>query len=163
MADVEIKGLSELLAAMRQLPKEIEQKCLRASVAPGAQLIRNTAQEIVTRKTGLVAKAVRIGFNKKESTPGRVVYHVFVSMNVRAVGEMISGSRAATRRFRAAGNTGKMLTPYYWRFLEFGTSKMSAKPFMRPAFDVSSQQALSIITNKLADRIEKEAARLGKR
>jgi hypothetical protein len=34
---------------------------------------------------------------------------------------------------------------------------------MRPAFDVSSQQAVSIITNKLADRIEKEAAKLGRR
>ena len=53
--------------------------------------------------------------------------------------------------------------PFWWRFVEFGTAKMAAKPFMRPAFDVSSQQALSLITNKLAAEVEKEAAKLGRR
>lgn len=43
-----------------------------------------------------------------------------------------------------------------------GTVKMAPQPFMRPAFDVSSQQALSVITNKLDQGIQKEAAKLGK-
>jgi HK97 gp10 family phage protein len=64
---------------------------------------------------------------------------------------------------RAAGEKGKMRDAFYWRFLEFGTVKMAARPFMRPAFDVSSQQALSLITNKLAAEVEKEAANLGRR
>ena len=32
---------------------------------------------------------------------------------------------------------------YYWRFLEFGTSKMRAKPFLRPTFDRLGQAALA--------------------
>ena len=144
MADVEIKGLSELISAMRELPKALEAKVLRQAVGSGAILIRKTAQELVTRRTGLISKAIRIGFNKNESGPGKVVYHVFVSQKVK---DKLKG---------------KTVSAYYWRFLEFGTVKMAAKPFMRPAFDVSSRQALSVITNKLDSGIQKEAARLGK-
>lgn len=144
MAEVEIKGLSDLIAALRELPKAVEKKVLRQAVGAGAILIRKSAQDLVTRRTGLVSKAIRVGFNKKESTPGRVVYHVFVSRKVK---DKLKN---------------KTIDAFYWRFLEFGTIKMAAKPFMRPAFDSSSQEALSVITNKLDAGIKKEAAKLGK-
>ena len=143
MADVEIKGLRELLAAMKELPKAIEQKCLKVAVMTGANVIKRAAADLVVRRTGLVAKAVRIGFNKKESTPGKAVYHVFISSKVR-------GGK-------------KKWPPFYWRYLEFGTVKMAAKPFMRPAFDSTNREAAEVIKGKLAERIEIEAARLGKR
>ncbi len=31
---------------------------------------------------------------------------------------------------------------YFWRFIEFGTSKMDMRPFMRPAFESAKQAAL---------------------
>jgi HK97 gp10 family phage protein len=144
MADVEIKGLSDLLKNLRELPKTVEQKCLKIAVAAGAQVIRKSAQDLVVRKTGLVAKAIRIGFNRNESTPGRVVYHVFVSRKVK------DRIKKVTR------------DAFYWRFLEFGTVKMAAKPFMRPAFDATNREAAEVIKGKLAERIEIEAARIGK-
>jgi HK97 gp10 family phage protein len=49
---------------------------------------------------------------------------------------------------------------YYWRFVEFGTSKMSARPFMRPAFDGNKLEALNRIKEYLTARIDKEAAKL---
>lgn len=144
MADVEIKGLSELKAALKELPKAIEQKCLKVAVMTGANVIKRAAQDLVVRRTGLIAKAIRIGFNKKESTPGKAVYHVFVSMKVKDKLKKITRDA------------------FYWRFLEFGTVKMSAKPFMRPAFDATNREAAEVIKGKLAERIEIEAARLGK-
>lgn len=145
MADVEIKGLNELMQALKQLPKEVEKKCLRPAVAAGAVVIRKAAQDLVVRRTGLVAKAIRVGFNRKESTPGRAVYHVFVSQKVKD--KLKNVTRDA----------------FYWRFLEFGTVKMSAKPFMRPAFDSTNREAAEVIKGKLAERIEVEAQRLGRR
>jgi HK97 gp10 family phage protein len=97
---------------------------------------------LVIRRTGLVAKAIRIAFNRIESTQGKAVYHVFVSSRVR-------GGK-------------KNWPPYYWRYLEFGTVKMAAKPFMRPAFDSTSLEAASVIKGKLAERIEDEAKLLGR-
>ena len=46
--------------------------------------------------------------------------------------------------------------PYYWRFVEFGTSKMPAKPFLRPAFEQTKEQASSAIISTLREEILKE-------
>ena len=43
--------------------------------------------------------------------------------------------------------------PYYWRFVEFGTSKMPAKPFLRPAFTAKKEQASREIIMTLQDEI----------
>jgi len=43
---------------------------------------------------------------------------------------------------------------YYWRFVEFGTAKMAARPFMRPAFEAKKGDALEAIKGRLADRIK---------
>ena len=43
-------------------------------------------------------------------------------------------------------NQGKA---YYGQMLEFGTSKMSAKPFMAPAFNQSKMQINQAMANKL--------------
>lgn len=43
---------------------------------------------------------------------------------------------------------------FYARFLEFGTSKMSAKPFMRPAIDDNEDKVVEAIKTTLKDKIE---------
>ena len=150
--EVQIQGLSELLKNMRELPRAVEEKVLRAGVLAGAQLVKKAVVEmIVRRRTGLTAKAVRVAFNKKESTPGRKVYHVFVSQRVKMVYD------PRTDRYK-----GKSISAFYWHMIELGTVKKGADPFMRPGFDTSTHAATSAITNKLAAGVEKEAARLGK-
>ena len=51
---------------------------------------------------------------------------------------------------------------WYWRFIEFGTIKMAARPFLRPALEVKRQEAIDAITTRLASRIEAEAKKLAK-
>lgn len=34
--------------------------------------------------------------------------------------------------------------PFYWRFLELGTSKMAPVPFIRPAYDVKQEEAVQV-------------------
>lgn len=149
MADVEIKGLSELLAAMKRLPKDIDEKCLKISVMSGAAVIRRAAAELVVRgKTGLLAKSIKIGFTKRESGPGKKVYHVFIGTKNKL-----------PRKYKGQI---KMWPAFYAGFVEFGTSKMAAKPYLRPAFDAMAGDAAEQIKTMLAKRIEIEAAKLGK-
>lgn len=49
---------------------------------------------------------------------------------------------------------------FYGRFLEFGTSKMAARPFMRPAAENHAAQAVTVIATVLGQQIEIEAAKL---
>lgn len=52
---------------------------------------------------------------------------------------------------------------FYGRFIEFGTSKYPAKPFLRPAFDAKKEEALTIFKQKLADNIEKQRQKIAQR
>jgi len=45
---------------------------------------------------------------------------------------------------------------FYARFVEYGTSKMAAKPFMRPAFDTQKDKLVDLVGRMLAERLEKE-------
>ena len=47
--------------------------------------------------------------------------------------------------------------PFYWRFVEFGTSKMPAQPFLQPAFVSKKEQAAREIITTLRDDILREA------
>ena len=70
---------------------------------------------------------------------------------------------ANNRRLKRVGKTYQTRgLAYYWRFLEFGTSKLSAKPFLRPAFEAKKDAAVDAIKAKLAEAIEKTAAKLRK-
>lgn len=86
--------------------------------------------------------------NKKQTfTPGtlrRAVYQAFVE------GE--SGPGRAT--YRISWNKSHA---FYGRFVEFGTAKMAAKPFLRPAFDAAQPRAISAANAVLAAQLKKAA------
>lgn len=44
---------------------------------------------------------------------------------------------------------------FYAQFVEFGTAKMSARPFMRPAFDQNKERAVEVMKATLARGIER--------
>ena len=52
---------------------------------------------------------------------------------------------------------------WYWRFVEFGTRKMAARPFLRPALESRRRQAVDAIKQRLTQRIEIEARALNGR
>ena len=62
------------------------------------------------------------------------------------------------------GNQGKKgnrsQDAYYCRWVEFGTVKMSARPFMRPAFETQKEAAVQEIARVLAERIKQEVRTL---
>ena len=49
---------------------------------------------------------------------------------------------------------------FYARFVEFGTVKMAARPFMRPAFEAKKGEAVDAIKAYLERRIPEEVAKL---
>jgi len=45
---------------------------------------------------------------------------------------------------------------YYGRFLEFGTAKMSARPFLRPAYENKKEEVVTAFEEYAIKRIDKE-------
>ena len=48
---------------------------------------------------------------------------------------------------------------FYGRFIEYGTSKMAAKPFLRPAAENKTEEAVTAMRDSLAEAIRIEMAR----
>lgn len=79
---------------------------------------------------------------------------------------MIAGSRRATGKQRAAitvrtrGTLGRVLidpSAFYWRFQEYGTTRVPATPFVRPAREAEEVE-LDRRVKQLAARIERDWA-----
>jgi len=141
MADgvtMQIEGLSELMEKLRQLGPRLARNGLRAAVSAGAQVIRREVKARAPRDSGVLNRAIYIKQIREKSSPTQQTFYV--------------GARAGKRYQR------KNLDAYYWRFLEFGTVKMQARPFLRPAFESKKVEAAERIKEKLAERIEKLAA-----
>lgn len=93
--------------------------------------------------------------------PGRMAQRRPVRVALRAAGEVIregAAQRAAvdtglmrrsisvrqgvSRKLWESVHVGVTRRAFYWKFVEFGTSRMAAQPFMRPAFEGEQQAAL---------------------
>lgn len=153
MDNIYIEGLSELLRQMNLFPKSVADNYVRAAMVPAAQLIRNAAQNIAVRRTGLLASAIHIGFHPSESGPWEKVYHIFVSRKVK---KLYPKGKDTGRTDKYAG---KVIDPFYFHMIEKGTVKKGARPFLRPAFDSSVNKAVDIIADKLGKSIDEEIAR----
>jgi HK97 gp10 family phage protein len=140
-----ITGLSDLEKRLSEFSDRVGKNILRGAVSAGAAVIRNEARLKAPKDTGEMVRDIMIKRAKEIKGSGDVTYQVFVRTGKK--------SRLAGKKRNVARDS------FYWRFVEFGTSKMSAKPFMRPAFDTQKEKAVERIREYLAARIEKEATK----
>lgn len=137
MVDIEVFGLAELSKKLKEMPVKLSKNGLRAAVNAGAEVIRKDAVSRVPVDTGRLKKSI---YKKQIREKSNNVQQTF-----------FVGARNG-KKYRATNKDA-----YYWRFLEFGTSKLPAKPFLRPAFDTKKTQAVEAIAKKLKERIDKYA------
>jgi HK97 gp10 family phage protein len=145
-----IEGLKELQAAMRQLPRNIGRNVLRGAVNAGASLIRNEVRDNAPIYEGkpqaghAPAGALRRAVYQKQIREASSWFKQVFYVSVRS----------------GKSQQKKGLDAYYWRFVEFGTKKMAARPFLRPAFESKKYEAAEAIKQYLARRIPVEAEKL---
>ncbi len=71
---------------------------------------------------------------------------------------VLGGARDLTAHgeFKGGGKANPGGDTFYWRFLEFGTRKMKARPFMRPAMHEKKDEVLRDMIKYLQDELAKE-------
>ena len=141
---VRIEGLDELKRKLSEVPKAMRKRVLRNALAAGAREVRDVAKRnapVLTlgtslkapyRKPGTVKQAIRVRTSKADRRAGDV--GVFVNVRPAKSGQ------------RGAKNPND---PFYWRFLEFGTKKMPARPFLQRATS-ALPKALTIFQERIA-------------
>lgn len=145
MAEVKLDGLDDVIRALLALPDAIVNNGAAYAMRQGANVIAKEAKLRAPVRTGNLKK--RIVVRKRKRKPRDVA----LAYSVGVLGGAAS-KYGDTRANRKKGRVGHKIvedTAYYWRFLEFGTEKLRAKPFLRPAFDAKGQEAIAAITNGL--------------
>lgn len=161
MASVEIKGLRELQIAIKELPQKMQGPPIRSALFSGARLVREHARRIHAwhDDTGFLSQAI-VSFPVKKNEH-QYTDQVRVGVRRRRT-KKPSKKFAAARERRQHRQTKKIVTPYYWHYLEFGTSRMPAKSFLRPAFEAEKSDAAKRITERLREEVEKAAEKVHK-
>jgi HK97 gp10 family phage protein len=162
MAETRIAGMKELVAALDRLPAELGVKSVWSALGgAGAEVKKDAqarapvlAQATDTRKPGTVRDAIRVS-RSKINKGQRGFYEVIV--RVKPLNKHKKRAAKAAGALSGANNPDD---PYYWWFLEFGTSKMAARPFLRPAFESTKTAQLSGIQRRMKAAITRHAAKI---
>jgi HK97 gp10 family phage protein len=170
MLEVEFKGLRQLEAAMRELPKRVDRKILNDGLLAGARLVRDEARALAPElqdpdprwQRGALKRAIRATRIRPRDYAAEVIVSVR-KLSKRAVARV----KARQAKAKAAGKkvrVGGRHIPgdaFYWPFVEFGTASMRARPFLRPAFEARKESAVQAAIKVFRERVQAEIAKLG--
>jgi HK97 gp10 family phage protein len=138
---VEVKGLQELGERLRLMKSEVSLKIGRQAVNAGAQVIKKQA----------IANAPI--WPKPHKLEGVMVPSGNLKKNI--VVKKIKSPLVAEYIVTVRGKKKDAYAARYGRLVEFGTVKMAAEPYLRPAFDSKKSEAVEAIKAKLIAGIEK--------
>ena len=134
-----IEGLSELDAALSELPKATARNVLLRTLKEQGAPIKDEGERLAPKLTG----------GLKES------YTVSTKLSRRQKSQNRKESQVEV--YIGPGPSAKSIQT------EFGNAHQAAEPHLRPAFDGNVQRVLNGIKNDLAEQIEKARARLAKK
>lgn len=150
----EISGGKELRDVLKKLPEGMGEKIIASALRGGAKIIQAEAKSAApVSQVGFSSKSRQ---DKRTSTKntkqGQVTQLLHLRDQIKITTAKTLGSETRLKVY-----TGKA----FWAlFLEFGTSKMAAKPWLRPAFERTKGVALQQIGKDLGKGIENRAKKL---
>lgn len=141
MAELQhVSGLSALARKLRALPDTIAKKHLRQAVGAAAQVVRDDARTRVPVDTGLLRRSVIMKWIREKSTNSRQTFYVLWRRGKRF---------QAVKRKRKGKAIVVNEDAFYGLFVEFGTARMPARPFLRPAFEMRKRDAVAALKERL--------------
>ncbi len=164
---IRIHGAREIEAAMRELPRRVDRALLNRALLAGAKL--NVAEAQIRapilqqpdprRRAGTLRRRIRAYVVRAEGYAATVFIGV-VGLSKRAIRRW---KQKRAKKGEAASGANNPNDPYYWVFQEFGTEKMAAHPFLRPAFESTKQSAVQRVIEVSRTLVQGELMKLGAR
>ena len=142
---IQVKGFKKVMASLKNLEQDLE-KPFREVIAGGAQLIRGEAIKSIQSgpKSGRIYEKYNPRRTHRASAPGQapasdtgnLVRNIVVKQENP---DLVKGESNAN----------------YSSFLEFGTSKMLARPFLFPATERSRKKIAQAVFNRVVKEIKR--------
>ena len=169
MSELHIQGGADLDKLLQTLPVKLERNVMRAALAAGARVIRDEAKRLAP-----VGRPSNTNDKEYGGYPGALRDSVRVSTGVSKKGEVFA-------TVKAGGRTKKGADVFYAHIVEFGARRhiirprvkkmqigdkciagqvehpgVRPQPFMRPAADNKTPEALAVMTAYIRKRLTKE-------
>ncbi len=130
-----LEGLKETVAALKALPAQFASKNggpIRKAMVAAAKPMRDAVIAKVPIDTGNLRANIYIYRDRNPQSIGATERFI---IGVRGKKAKYARTRLNVRLGRVGKNYRLAGDAFYWRFVEFGTEKQSAQPFLRPAFE----------------------------
>ena len=159
-----LTGLEDLRAKLKEIDKDVRFKGGRFALRKAAQVVRDAARQNAgrvddSRTTEDIAKNIVERWNGRlNKQTGDLGFRIGVMGGAKAPA-VASGEIAGKGKANPGGDT------FYWRFLEFGTKDIAARPFIRPAMTDNVQAATDEFIkqyDKAVERAIRRAKKTGK-
>lgn len=139
---VRVEGLKELSVKLRALGETVAARNLRGAARDAMQPVEQVAHA-----------SAPVGTVTHKTYRGRTVTPGFLQRSIRRAAFAKRGAKNEVRA--VVGVTREAF--YGLAFVERGTSKMPARPWLVPAFDMAQGQVLDRFKRSLVKRIERAA------
>lgn len=138
--------MTNLLEGVAELEKKLENLKLKQQTA----VLRAAVRAAMTPARDRAVELIPVGVDAHRTFKGRLVAPGFAKRSIRMVTKVEQGGAVVSA---ALGVRREAF--YAVNFVELGTAKMPAHPWLRPALKTTQDQALAIFADKLKERIDK--------
>jgi HK97 gp10 family phage protein len=148
--EYKITGLVELQRTLEQMPRDVARKAVRGGLTAAAEMVRDRIVATAPRKSGFLASHFNVKFRMRgDELAGTAYVGPAGKVYYPNVGRAERGISTGRRPHKG----GLLPVASVARFLELGTSKMAAKPFIRPAFESSRDGIIALVVSSITDAI----------
>jgi len=169
VAKVEFEGWAETAELFKQITNDFGNKdatnIMRNAVRQSMKPVLAKARSLVAKDTGALAQSLQVETRKPNKKDFRSKYIYPNDVVVGAI-TTASGKKLAKLKFKNIKTGQKQVgtkSDARATAVEFGTTNMSAKPFLRPALESSASQVTGTLGKSLGVALEKYKAKQAKR
>ena len=139
--------------ALEKLPTVIQERVIVGATRKATKVVADEAKRLAPVDTGRLKLSIGVAKAKKKDTKDNHVkfYAVPKTKLRKTISATVNGKKAKLKTVDYA---------YHAHFLEFGTSKMSAHPFLRPAVENTLEESVKAFQDYALKRVDKEIAKL---
>lgn len=142
---IKVTGAEELLHNIETLPPKIAKAIIRRSILGSIKIWQREMQSSVSRDTGFLADHIAIRSSVK-------------NRDLTGIGRVGPVKIDYPRRVPKRGGKGRTISAAaVARYLEFGTRKMRARPFIRQAFETRKSAVLEAFITAARDAFDQES------
>lgn len=152
---MKVEGLQALQAQLLGIGAELGQKKLAAAARKAFAPVIDRARQLAPTWSGALRDAIKLTVKKPKG--GELVVAVGMYLSKPS-----SSSTPAFGPQREGAGADELPPARRYHFVEFGTVKMAAHPFIRPAFDANVGQIIEILKAELVKGIARAVKAKGK-